>query len=377
MALRRIGWLLLEGLSLTCFFWFGSGWALALAIVLAAVPLAVLPANLMVRKNLEARVHGPSSLQKGTTVEVTLELRNPTRLPAPGLGCTVRVENRLNGQCIRQKLTLALPPKGQCARSLHLRADYAGTLRITLEKVRLYDWFGLLGLGCPCTAGAWAAVQPDTFPMEVFCGADSDPALDSEQYAQNRPGTDLTEIWQLRDYVPGDSPRQVHWKLSEKYDRLIVRDPGLPIERNVLLFWERTGSGMSARDLDAQAEAVVSLCRALADMAIPFRLGWNDPEENRCQIREIPDMDTLAAVLPRLLGTPGGRGESSGAELLLQTRQDALCGHMIYLGRQAEGAALELPRFGRTTYLLSGPGEENGIRFTPDNYSKVLSRLEI
>lgn len=377
MAAKRIGYLMLEGTLLAYAVWLGSPWTLALAVALLAAPLAVLPWNLALRGRLEASLHSPASLQKGSGAEITLELKNQTLIPAPRLRCTLRVENRLNGQSLGQRVTVALPPRGQGTEKLTLKGSYAGALRLTLESVRLYDWFGLIGLRCPCAAKSWTVIQPDTFPMEAFYGADADRATDSEQYAPDRPGTDLTETWQLRDYVPGDSYRQVHWKLSEKYNNLIVREPGLPIERNVLLFWERTGRDIPARELDAQAEVVVTMCRALTDAGISFRLGWNDPTENRCVIQEIPDMDTLLAVLPRLLGTPCGAGEISGAALLLQSRQDALCGHMVYIGQTTDSAALELKSFGRTTYLLSGQSEENAIRFTPENYGQVLSRLEI
>ncbi|MFR7744089.1 MAG: DUF58 domain-containing protein [Acutalibacteraceae bacterium] len=47
-------------------------------------------------------------------------------------------------------------------------------------------------------------------------------------------------MFQIRDYVPGDSQRQIHWKLSHKYDKLIVKDPSLPITRSAAVFWERT-----------------------------------------------------------------------------------------------------------------------------------------
>lgn len=377
MAAKKIGWLLLELTLLAFFVWFPSPWALALTIAPAALCLIALPGNLVLRGRLEARLLCPETLQKGNCAELTLEIKNPTRLPAPRLLCTVVGENCLNGQTCRWKTVAALPPGGTWGERIALRSSYAGTLRLRLESVRLYDWFGLIGLRCSCTAAGRTVIQPDTFPMEVLCGAAMDSSMDSQQYAEDRPGADLTEIWQLREYVPGDSLRQVHWKLSEKYDRLIVREPALPIEQDVLVFWERSCGDISPRELDAQTETVAAMCRALTDGAVHFRLGWNDPVENRCILLDIPDMDTLLAALPRLLGTPCGGVEPTGAELLLQSRQDALCGHMVYCARRAQGAALELRNFGRTTYLLSGQEMQGAIRFTPENYWQVLSRLEI
>ncbi|MFR6376131.1 MAG: DUF58 domain-containing protein [Oscillospiraceae bacterium] len=54
-------------------------------------------------------------------------------------------------------------------------------------------------------------------------------------------------MFQIRDYVPGDSQRQIHWKLSHKYGKLIVKDPSLPITRSAAVFWERTEEQSNGR----------------------------------------------------------------------------------------------------------------------------------
>lgn len=40
---------------------------------------------------------------------------------------------------------------------------------------------------------------------------------------RSRKGTDASEMFDIRSYVPGDDIRSIHWKLSGKTDELIVR----------------------------------------------------------------------------------------------------------------------------------------------------------
>ena len=94
---------------------------------------------------------------------------------------------------------------------------------------------------------------------------------DTEDYSNERPGYDLSEMFQIRDYVPGDSQRQIHWKLSHKYGKLIVKDPSLPITRSAAVFWERTENDPTAERTDAEAEIVVSVCRNLLSQSVPNR----------------------------------------------------------------------------------------------------------
>ena len=98
-------------------------------------------------------------------------------------------------------------------------------------------------------------VQPDTFPQSVTVSANLNSPEDSEVYSQEKPGQDLSETFQIREYRPGDSIRQMHWKLTQKLDRPIVRDPSLPITRSVLLLWERTAAEPEApAEADAQGK---------------------------------------------------------------------------------------------------------------------------
>lgn len=378
MIAMKLSWLLMELLLTAFFLYFGSSGALALALVLIVVPLAGIPVNLYLRKHLQVRIAAPVSRRKGEDGEITLLLENPTVFPVFRICCRVKAENQLNRQTQTQRtMTWVLPKKKQSA-SLHLGSDYCGRIRISLQQAVLYDCFGLIGIRCTGEAMAHMTVQPDIFEMEASLVPVPQSTEDSEVYSQDRPGADLTETFQIREYVPGDSPRQIHWKLSSKFDRLIVRDPALPITRNVLIFWERTGENGNPDLIDAQAETVVSLCGNLLESGIQFTLGWNDTERNICILHEIRDMDELVGVIPRLLRAAGAKDALSGAALLLQTRADALCGHMVYIAEESQREAMQLSSFGHVTMLLcGGNGPDGAILFDEENYRQQLTQIEL
>ena len=92
--------------------------------------------------------------------------------------------------------------------------------------------------------------------QSVYVSPDANCPDDSENYAPDRTGYDLAEVYALREYAPGDSLRQMHWKLSSKLDKLVVREPSLPVRRSVLVFWERTQTAAPEQS-DAQADVVI------------------------------------------------------------------------------------------------------------------------
>ena len=114
MIAMKLGWLVLEGLFLWCFAWFGSAVALALALLLILVPLGTIPISLHLRKTLETKVEAAVSQRKGDDGTITVKLENPTIFAALRVRCDVMVQNQLNRETMKQQiLTWAAPKKVQ------------------------------------------------------------------------------------------------------------------------------------------------------------------------------------------------------------------------------------------------------------------------
>ena len=378
MIAMKLGWLVLEGLLIWCFAWFGSGVALALALLLVLVPLCTIPISLHLRKKLEVGIEAALSLRKGDEATITVKLENPTIFAALRVRCDVVVQNQLNRETLKQHILTWAGPKKMQKCSLRIASEYCGRLRVWVPQVVLYDCFGIFGIRCKCNAVTHMTVQAETFEPNVVLVPNPSATDDSESYSQDRPGADLTETFQLREYVPGDSPRQIHWKLTNKFDKLIVRDPGLPISKNVLVFWERTGESGDPDLIDAQAEVIISLCRSLVDMGIQFTVGWNDTDRNLCITHRIREMDEFVGIIPRLLRATGAKEGMSGAGLLIQTRSEELCAHMVYIAETPQSDVMEMQRYGHVTMLLCGEAALDGaVCFNEMDYIKQLTEIEI
>lgn len=371
----KITWLLLVlALAAACLT-AGSWWTLALLLTVVLIPVLSLLGNLAARKRLKLRLETPGNLGKNQPGAMTLVLKNGSRLPMARIRCRLRLENRLTGAKTEQTVLAACLPKGTASVSLEFCGGFAGRVEITPVWVKLYDCFGVWPVRVPCTAAGVLTVQPDMFVQKIRISAADGCPDDSEVYAPNRPGYDLSETYQLREYREGDHPRQIHWKLTGKLDRLVIREPSLPITRSVVVFWERTvPKPESPRDADLLAEIVVSACRALVEQQVPFTVIWNDTKTDVCVLQEIRDLEDLAALLPRLLGAGSRVGGVTGAEALLGTVGESVYSHILYVASEAGDQAGLLEQLGRLTVLsLDGPG----TRIDRENFAAQLLELEI
>ena len=172
---------------------------------------------------------------------------------APGrVLCRIEVRNDLTGEIT----------EFFAEERFSFRAEHCGRLTVRIRRAWLLGLPGLFARKIRTDAAAHVTVLPDTFPASVHVTMPEVQSPDSDTSSPDRRGSDLTEPFRLREYAPGDSRRQIHWKLSSKLDRLVIREPGMPAARTLLVFWDRSGDA-AARD--AQAEAVFSVCQSLSE----------------------------------------------------------------------------------------------------------------
>ena len=365
--IRKFVWLLLTLGLLVLTVQTASPIAFGLAICMVVLPLLCLPLNLLAAKKLKLTAKMPVNLKKNCEGVVELTVQNPSLFPICLCACRIRLENQLNGETQHMTLSCGVwPKKSQTVRAA-FGSPFCGRIRLSVDAVRLYDCFGLVGVRARTDAHAASVVQPDSFPQSLLLTPSSARVEEAEDYSTERPGSDLSEIFQIRDYVPGDSPRQVHWKLSQKYGKLIVKDASLPITRSAALFWERTEEYPTASRTDAEAEIVASLCRNLLAQSVQFTLCWN--ESSQLVRHLVRDLDELIALLPRLLTAKAEPG-LSGAQLLLQTTPAGAYSHLIYISGELP-ADPNLQTLGHLTALVCGAD------YSETDYMNQLSELTI
>ena len=356
------GLLLVTALAL----WIASASPFAPAcLVLLCLPVPVsLLWNRLCARRLRSEVTVDASSEKGKPIRVCIRVGGGRRMPAAGIHALLIAENTLTGSA--DEIAVVLRPRGKMYEAQRkYTSRYCGQIRFRVRELRLPDLYGVAALKVPSDARSSCTVFPVTFPMD--CRDILLPAAqrDTEAFAQQGRGADPTEVFQLREYVPGDPLRGIHWKLSSKTGTLIYRDPSAPVRRAMLIYWDRnTGT---PRQKDALAECVFSLCQALSEAGYPFSLGYACTVG--CTVEDVENADALTDKLPALL-------------------------------RRGEGERTELPDlsdFGRTLWFTANassvPDNEDvytllctdtaslisvaGTSFTPDNYISVMQRLDL
>ena len=109
--------------------------------------------------------------------------------------------------------------QGNTSDSITLDTRHCGTYRFSSAKVRIYDMFGLFFIPRKIEMIGEVVVMP------VPCLPAAMPDLSGFK-AKNlrKSNTPNTEIYDIREYVPGDPIKRIHWKLSAKKDKLMIKE---------------------------------------------------------------------------------------------------------------------------------------------------------
>ncbi len=194
-------------------------------------------------------------------------------------------------------LTGSIGAKGESSQTILLQSSFCGRVYVQISRFTLLDYLGLLPMKARVKADARLTILPDLYPMEADMTAR--PAY-ADDGASNRRGEDRSEVYQLREYRPGDDIRQIHWKLSSKLDELILKEASQPESRSLLVFWDKRTGG-NPQQMDALAEVVSSAGMALLQSGVPYTLCWTDRDD--LQVQDISEENQLLQAIPALVKT--------------------------------------------------------------------------
>lgn len=258
-------------------------------------------------------------------------------LPLGLIHVRLRLSNLLTGQSELRRCRLSARPRRTETAEYDLTSAHCGRIAIEAACCRIYDPFGLIGIRLKQTVLAQTTVQPKGFAQTIFISPDANCPDDSESYAPDRAGYDLSEVYQLREYRSGDSLRQMHWKLSGKLDRLVIREASLPVlPFSAALLGADTEGG--AEETDAQADVVVTFCRSLLEAGVQFTIAWNDATEQRCVSQQIRSMDELIACCRGCC--PRGRMRASAVQSCFCEAAARPCSRTFFISRAVCGAGI-------------------------------------
>lgn len=262
-----------------------QGWlAWVLLLGLLGLPLLSLLVSLPAMLTTSVSVHKCIPVNRGT--QITLRAVAQCRLPLPPYSCRFEMTRELTGQ--KTDVTI-----GQA-----LDTQHVGRIAITPKKSRVHDYLGLFRLPIRNRKEAHLTVRPLPLPMAV--PEDLERLLSSSW--RPKPGG-FAENHELRLYRPGDRLNQVHWKLTAKTGKLMVREAMEPMPGRMALTVDISGT---PEELDRKFGRLLWMGKYLLGRGLTFRIHART-SDGIC-VEKVDSERDLWKTIDRLLGMRAAEG---------------------------------------------------------------------
>ncbi len=166
--------------------------------------------------------------------------------------------------------------------SVEVAAKSSGNYTFRLVRVRFY---GLLGIGYLTRYVRYEerlSIMPKITPVMIEVGLASRYFQgESEVYDDKTGGDDVSEVFQIRSFQPGDKIQNIHWKLSAKEDELMVRENSQPMGCPVVILLDISGGQKETeKQRNHFFEMVISISFGLVEKQCPHYIAWYDEKEH-------------------------------------------------------------------------------------------------
>lgn len=350
-AAGLIAFVLLFALSLFGEGFFASAFFIILLLLLVAAAVFSVLSLSLAEDRLSARLSLPAGrAQTGTPVPFSLVFSSAFRFFSFTADLSYRVRNAFSGTEVTGRARLWIRPAIGGLRTGAEEPTSAGVFRQTLESARagrveaeviscrIYDVFHLFCRKAEEIHPAALLVLPPlqkTAADEVFESVRDLPGEEDLRGA----GVDSEPAAEVREYIPGDELKTVHWKLSAKKSALMVRKREKTGGKRLNLLLPLTED---TEENDALVGALCYLAAGFLGEGFPLALYWLSPAGNLME-RACPELSDFDGALEEILSANGRHPAGAAEEAFLQEHPGAsyirvqtgdVCG--VYISKEKE-----------------------------------------
>ena len=331
MAVKRIIYACMLIAAAVTFIVANSGIALFLLICLLVIPLISLVMLLIVRNSLRFDLAVREACIRGGTLQLSMRASVSPRFFVGGVKIVTLIENTTFHKS--EYKSYMFDDLSFAPHVFDYNGANSGRINVRCASLRLVDLLGIFTVKVKCSAFAEAIVSPVLYEnITVNIGDNGRDAVYGDTSLPHKGG-DITEIYNVRDYVQGDAPNSIHWKLSGKYGTLKSKEFGATDDRKILILVDmsRIKFGYEASDeqLNAVLDVAISISNSLKSANCPHTVGWFDNGEFACA--EVNDGNTFVHAVDRLMSVKVKDGNEEDLFYLARTAECAVFTKIIFV----------------------------------------------
>ncbi len=286
--MRVIMYLLLVAMDIFMLLYLGNYFWCILLVLLVMMAILSVAGILMMRTTLTLELGaGWSRSDAGEVAPLEIRIGNPKWYPVLDSRIQFRIANTFYENESNVTVSMPIRMHGTSFLRVPLEFEDLGRFQISVDGCVFQDILGLV----TCR---WNVVRECEF--FILPVAHETEQISTEEYLagaaeteeSKEKGNDFSEVSDIREYIPGDRIRDIHWKLSAKQDMLMVKERVAVAGSEMVILIHLSED---KRESEQILKTVYSLGKNMIDNRMPVcLLCWNENmfqfDEYRCGTME-------------------------------------------------------------------------------------------
>jgi uncharacterized protein (DUF58 family) len=296
-----------------------------LAVAVAAMVIAPVVQLIGVRlslKRLKISLDGNEvRCRRGKNYKLKITVINKGLMPILNYSFMLNMHNEFSdGEQVRD-INVSVPARGKRVIEIKLCPTLCGKINVAVGEVRVRDLFSFFEARLDDSARLAIAVMPIDAEFEDKPRVAENAVDELESPQKDQTGDETVDI---RAYMPGDSLKSVHWKLSAKKDELFVREKGeTKGDRAVLLF------ELNKAELNRILDLVYSVVMQYVEAELSLRVCWADRSSEQLHSYTVTGNEELYRLFDRIYTSQLSENDSYALNV---AKRQLSGGSVLYVG---------------------------------------------
>ena len=281
--------------------------SLIIFLVILAIPPLLFIIVILMRLGIRIKVEtGHSVYSHDEKAKISVVIANYSILPVSQIKVFAHYKNSFFKHYDIGEFNFFAPPLSKNRYEIEIESRHTGKVDVFFKKARVLDYFGVFSVPVRIKKRVAVSFLPKIHSIEPTLRKNNYTASEANLYSKHKPGDDPAEVFAIREYVDGDKLSRVHWKLSSKQDKYMVKDYSLLINEAVLILPELMFGEGNESDLDlidAVLEIAFSLSHTLVERKTLHAIGYYNAEVDKVCTQKINDLDDLYSAFGSIFNT--------------------------------------------------------------------------
>lgn len=270
------------------------------------------------------------SVGKNIPFDVWFCVKNNYHVPIEKIEINAVIYNRFYENEDKYSINISALPNKENKAKLSVSSLYCGIINVEITDYYVYDFLGLFRKHINANIKTQISIMPSKEEDYEIIKL-SYKGSSKEDGVQNIKGEDVSQISEIRDYIPGDRLSDIHWKLSAKKDELQVKEYSLHVFEELILLIELFIDKNNPKIFDEIIEELFSLSNYLISNQKKFFVSWCGSDDSyEVYLREVNNTDDLIEVIKDLFYIKSVKYDGAVYDIYMSVRGE-IKGTILYL----------------------------------------------